>query len=497
MSAVVSYIRKILVLHTGVYKLMDVSAFLVLHAVPCFTSNRRRNLQSLSLRRHERLELQKYRTKAFTLASTQRSSSSNVRNHGFTPVAAGSERPLESASDDDVDELGSAGFSEVANTIAKVFDSVFELVFKPAQVAFGIFRMKWERIHGNFVLKPPKRAKAVIHFIGGAFVGAAPHIAYSTLLERLMRRGYCIVATPYDLSLDYLATIADITSKWEAIETDLALEYGSIPVIGVGHSAGALFHAIASSLFDDVSPKAANVLISYNNKPIKSAIPLYNSLIVPIAQQSVFLESVLPQSFREFVDGLPGNLDAAAESSVLTPRLYKEVVLPLSKDARRVVQQLGPLVKELGGKSRADGLAEERESSYQRVPNEFYPVPEDVRSAIRHMYRVDQTLVVKFSSDTIDESEVLFECLRQRQGEPGVTMMELGGNHVTPLVQEVSSNANDTEGSSPYGSYDFEFLGAVLSVTREIISGIGTKEISSLEALIDEWVESGIANGSI
>ena len=45
----------------------------------------------------------------------------------------------------------------------------------------------WTEKLGNFLLKPPLSMKpvGVIHFLGGAFVGAAPHLTYRYLLDTL------------------------------------------------------------------------------------------------------------------------------------------------------------------------------------------------------------------------------------------------------------------------------------------------------------------------
>lgn len=49
------------------------------------------------------------------------------------------------------------------------------------------------QVEGNWVLYPPdnRAPEAVVHFVGGAFVGAAPQLAYRTLLEvsKRMRKG--------------------------------------------------------------------------------------------------------------------------------------------------------------------------------------------------------------------------------------------------------------------------------------------------------------------
>ncbi len=43
----------------------------------------------------------------------------------------------------------------------------------------------------------PSQPRAVCHFIGGAFAGAAPQVVYNLLLEILADSGYTVVATPY------------------------------------------------------------------------------------------------------------------------------------------------------------------------------------------------------------------------------------------------------------------------------------------------------------
>lgn len=58
-------------------------------------------------------------------------------------------------------------------------------------------------------------------------------------------------------------------------------EYGAVPVVGVGHSCGALLHMLITSLFPD-TPRAANALISYNNRGVGEAVPFFEELVVPL-----------------------------------------------------------------------------------------------------------------------------------------------------------------------------------------------------------------------
>ena len=115
---------------------------------------------------------------------------------------------------------------------------------------------KWEYIKGNFVLRPSafnndpteSQPKALLHFIGGALVGAAPQITYRYLLERLAKENYLIVTTPYRLSFNHLQSCDEVIEKFERIAPSLAQQYGAIPVIGVGHSLGGVLQVLITSL---------------------------------------------------------------------------------------------------------------------------------------------------------------------------------------------------------------------------------------------------------
>lgn len=96
----------------------------------------------------------------------------------------------------------------------------------------------WQEKYGNFILKPTNnngtKPIGVIHFLGGAFAGAAPHLTYRYLLENLANEGYIIITTPYRLELDYVKSCDSILIKFDKIARDLAVEYGPLPVIGIG-----------------------------------------------------------------------------------------------------------------------------------------------------------------------------------------------------------------------------------------------------------------------
>ena len=214
---------------------------------------------------------------------------------------------------------------------------------------FG-FRGRWIAKHGNYLLKPQnnKRVFGVIHFVGGAFVGAAPHLSYRYLLESLCDEGYIIVATPYKLDFDYLKTCDTILEKFDKIAVELAQELGPVPVIGLGHSCGALLQTLITSLFP-AAPRAANILISYNNKPVTSAIPAFNEIVVPLSQQMMgnsdqsvqFRKSL--SSARQFFDGVVDSYSA----SQISPSFIQHDFVPVFKQGLEIVDQIPDILKKV------------------------------------------------------------------------------------------------------------------------------------------------------
>ena len=137
---------------------------------------------------------------------------------------------------------------------------------------------KWETMHGNYLLRPTNgEPRALLHFLGGALVGAVPHVSYRYMLEKLADKGFLVVATPYNLSFDHLDTCDAVIHRFETIAPMLARQYGAVPVVGVGHSCGALLQLLITCLFPD-TPRAANALMSFNNKPVKDAVPFFDEV---------------------------------------------------------------------------------------------------------------------------------------------------------------------------------------------------------------------------
>ena len=121
----------------------------------------------------------------------------------------------------------------------------------------------WEEIEGCWVLRPPEEfgpPKCSVHFVGGAFVGAAPQLGYSLFLESLAKRGALIIATPYPTSFDHTNTADNIYFMLSRCLKALGPTAQAIPSYGLGHSLGALMHLLICSRY--VVPRAGNIFMS-------------------------------------------------------------------------------------------------------------------------------------------------------------------------------------------------------------------------------------------
>ena len=268
----------------------------------------------------------------------------------------------------------------------------------------------WREVEGTWVLAPPAGVKprALVHFIGGAFVGASPQLTYRLFLEALVTKGdVVIVATPFAIGFEHLRIADENQFLFERAARALGDEVEDLPVYGVGHSMGALMHMIIGSRYA-LPGRAANVLISFNNKPATDAVPLFAEVVAPGVQNfAPFIASVAESPFREPLRATEKRLRASAPSIV-------QELFP-------VLDQIEPVFREV-----ADGAAE------------FVPKPEDTKSLIRRYYGVRKNLLLRFTDDSIDETSGLAATLTDSSAIKetlDLSVKSLAGDHVRPLRQ--------------------------------------------------------------
>lgn len=335
---------------------------------------------------------------------------------------------------------------------------------------------RWQQVDGNFILQPPEgnQPKGIVHFLGGPFVGAAPHLSYRHLLETMANQGLIIVATPYNLDLDYLRTCDGIVEKFDKVKKSLVEAHGQLPVIGMGHGGGALLHALLSSLFPDMH-KDLNVLMSFTNRPASQAIPAFNEVVVPFSKQ--IMSSDFPsRNLRRVVSSVRRVVDVAVNllsESSLSPSIVSEDLVPLLRQGFQLVDQVPSLLKEI-----AEGK------------QEFSPSPDNIEEVLRVMYRAKRTLLVHFDNDNMDSTAELEKLLKESNSIMRMKLnrpldnMEIerkhfAGSHVTPLTQNLFADIQPSGRLSVPESYNrlrnqfqTNFLKSVTEVGNELSSFI-------------------------
>ena len=250
--------------------------------------------------------------------------------------------------------------------------------------------------------------RAVVHFIGGAFVGASPQLTYRLFLEALVEVGdVLVVATPFAVGFEHLRIADENQFLFDRAAKALGAEIEGLPVYGVGHSMGALMHAIIGARYA-LPDRVANVFVSFNNKPATDAVPLFAPVVAPGLQAlSPVISGALGSPLREPTRAIDAQLRAAAPPAV-------RELLP-------VIDQLEPVLMEV-----ANGA------------DEFVPAPDDAKDLLRKYYGVRRNLLVRFRDDGIDETSTLAAVLTDSSAIAetlDLSVRSLAGDHVRPCRQ--------------------------------------------------------------
>jgi Protein of unknown function (DUF1350) len=160
--------------------------------------------------------------------------------------------------------------------------------------------MNWQEISGNWVWIP-RQPLGIIHFLGGAFVATAPNVTYRWLLENLGSAGYAIVATPFVNTLDHRSIARSVLNRFDTLLDRLRARHllprGYLPIYGIGHSMGCKLHLLIGSLYE--VERSGNILISFNNYPVRRAIPFIEPLQIDTTFNIEFTPS--PEETNEII----------------------------------------------------------------------------------------------------------------------------------------------------------------------------------------------------
>lgn len=251
---------------------------------------------------------------------------------------------------------------------------------------------------------------------------------YSNLLQRLADSGCTVISTPYSVTFSHqdcaekiYETFNDTLGTMRSSSRTAWAVPMNCPISGVGHSNGALVLALIGCF--GYSTYDSNVLISFNNLQVKEAVPVP---LTPLQSAASTTRSVIGQSLAEATDSILQAAVDLARSTLVTNSKSVQTKLrdqyigmndSTLNELRSTISQLGSVL---------DGLADGQ--------TDFEPVPDVNRALFRERYSVPRTLLIRFSDDSIDETDVLSEALLTRK-EFGIKyeVMDIEGNHLTPV----------------------------------------------------------------
>lgn len=337
----------------------------------------------------------------------------------------------------------------------------FSTFGSPSSGAFTV-NTAYKRV-ADCIAFPPlagRKPRALIHFIGGAFIGAVPEVTYSLFIELLRRQDFLIIATPYNVTFEHVLAAELVHRKFQKGREALANgecilpgvnadDITRLPVFSIGHSNGALLQLLVGCLFQEDLPKA-NAVIAFNNKPAADAVPYFEQLGPVTAQLApIIAASPLLNISRGMTgDSLKNLMDAALP---VLPQFDKESLQSL----QNFIEQI-PLVLD----------------QVSRGMSEFTPAPLENQKTIGNDYRVQNTLLVKYKVDAIDESDIIEDILKSgvQKFDGSLTKITIDGNHITPCVQDIVWETGKVY--TPFDAVGQLFRNVALSEIRETVASV-------------------------
>jgi acetyl esterase/lipase len=106
----------------------------------------------------------------------------------------------------------------------------------------------YRRQDSCLVIAPPKGVKprAIIEFLGGAFIGAVPEVTYGYLMGRLAEEGFVVVSVPYNVTFEHSQAAAQVYERFNACFRSIvssglphanltSTQLLDLPIFSVGH----------------------------------------------------------------------------------------------------------------------------------------------------------------------------------------------------------------------------------------------------------------------
>jgi Protein of unknown function (DUF1350) len=354
----------------------------------------------------------------------------------------------------------------------------------PNEVRIDNDVLEWEKCSTPagtaWVLLPPlsvTKPTCVVHFVGGTFMGSAPHIWYCTLLHDLVRHTSCaIIATSIPITvtrspLNHVRLSTQLLEQFRIAYRDVIVdEYGSdilqsVSICGIGHSLGArLLAVLATSTLGEIQASKKGqlslsyksmVLISFTNYGAAAGIPGIANLYRK--SRMVERQNQQPKANPKFSrrGGNWWDINDENEHNFDNGDSLSEILHEVSE------------VVQAGATSLQNALTPPSKSL------EFYPTPELLWTAIKHngRYTIPQTLIIQFDDDDIDQSALLATLIVNCSD---VKFARIRGTHLTPI--SIHNNGN---GVRPTRSENESLLQQINSrAGRVLVKSLQGRELS-------------------
>lgn len=129
----------------------------------------------------------------------------------------------------------------------------------------------WYEQDQTWILMPP-HPEAMIHFLGGAFIGIAPYLLYDNLLTTLAKKKVGILAPVYQTDTNHMALANTMVSRLKKMQTQLNCQH--LPTFGLGHSLGCKLHILSCIQDPDLaSNRKGHIFMAYSNASLQKAVP--------------------------------------------------------------------------------------------------------------------------------------------------------------------------------------------------------------------------------
>ena len=313
------------------------------------------------------------------------------------------------------------------------------------------------------MLLPPaaiEKPRAIIHFVGGTFFGSTPKLWYRKLLEGIVKNTQtAIIVTPIPVTLfksplQHIQLTRKLQKSFQyAWHTVLEDEYSpdilqDLPLCGIGHSLGSRLLTVLTTVNKNkplgrrIPPYKSFCLISFTNYDASAGIPGVGTLLKQSRnhERRAHVEGERKRYKRARKARNDWRLDDDEYDDDDDDDDYYDGDDEAEWD--EVVDDLQSYVKEQADRVRSVLTPKSKDL-------EFFPTPDQLWKAVSDdgRYAINETLVVQFDNDPVDQSSKLAQLLHSTNSSD-VKFARLRGTHLTPVT------VMDTSSSSGVGAGD-------------------------------------------